>query len=62
MEELKLYSFGQNDHLEFLKKKYESLINKINNKNLPKIEKKVALESLKKSYRKERENSKNNLY
>ncbi|WP_215906970.1 hypothetical protein, partial [Olleya sediminilitoris] len=29
MEELKLHSFGQNDHIESLKKKYNSLKEKI---------------------------------
>lgn len=42
MQELKLHSFGQNDHLESLKEKYKSLRNKIKgNLELNKSEKKT---------------------
>ncbi len=63
MEELKLHSFGQNDHLESLKEKYNSLKNKIKgNKKMTETEKKTELESLTKSFEKEKKDSKNNLY
>ncbi len=63
MEELKLHSFGQNDHLESLKKKYDSLRNNINqNIKLTESEKKAELKSLTKSFEKEKKNSNNNLY
>ena len=63
MEDLKLHSFGQNDHLESLKKKYESLKNKIKgNEKLNEKEKKAELKILTKSFEKEKKESKNNLY
>ncbi|WP_100615433.1 hypothetical protein [Confluentibacter citreus] len=63
MEELKLHSFGQNNHLESLKKKYDSLRKRINdNKNLTESEKFTELETLTKSFEKEKRNSDNNLY
>lgn len=63
MDELKLHSFGQNDHLESLKEKYNSLKNEIKeNKKLTEIEKKVELEILTKSFEKEKRDSENNLY
>ena len=63
MEELKLHSFGQNDHLESLKKKYDALRKKINgNDKLTEPEKKSELETLTKSFEKEKKESQNNLY
>ncbi len=63
MEELKLHSFGQNDHLESLKKRYESLKNKIKgNEKLNETEKNAKLKTLTKSFEKEKRDSKNNLY
>ena len=63
MEELKLHSFGQNDHLESLKEKYNSLKNKIKgNKKMTESEKKSELENLTQSFEKEKKVSKNNLY
>lgn len=63
MQELKLHSFGQTDHLEILKKKYDSLKKSINeNKKLTESEKKAELETLTKSFEKEKKNSNNNLY
>ena len=63
MEELKLHSFGQNDHLESLKKKYESLKNKIKrNEKSNKTEKEAELKALTKSFEKEKRESKSNLY
>ena len=63
MEELKLHSFGQNDHIESLKKKYNSLKEKIKgNKVLTEKEKVAELKSLTESFRKEKKDSGNNLY
>ncbi len=63
MEELQLHSFGQTDHLETLKKKYDSLRKSINeNEKLTESEKKAELETLTKSFEKEKKNSNNNLY
>jgi hypothetical protein len=63
MQELKLHSFGQTDHLEALKKKYDSLKKSINkNQKLTESEKKAELETLTKSFEKEKKNSNNNLY
>jgi hypothetical protein len=63
MQELKLHSFGQNDHLESLKKKYNSLRKSINeNIELPESEKIAELETLTKSFEKQKKNSNNNLY
>ena len=63
MEELKLHSFGQNDHIESLKKKYNSLKEKIKgNKILTGKEKIVELKRLSESLKKEKKNSENNLY
>ena len=63
MEELKLHSFGQNDHLESLKEKYISLKNKIKrNEKMTESEKKTELKNLTKSFEKEKKDSKNNLY
>lgn len=51
MEELKLHSFGQNDHLESLKEKYNSLKNKIRgNIKMTESEKKTELDKLKKTF------------
>ncbi len=63
MQELKLHSFGQNDHLESLKKKYDSLKKKIKgNTKLTEAEKNAEMEKLKKSFEKEKKESNNNLY
>ena len=63
MEELKLHSFGQNDHLETLKKKYASLRKRIiRNGKLSETEKNAELKTLKKSFEKEKTETKNNLY
>ena len=63
MEELKLHSFGQNDHLKSLKKKYNSLRKRINgNDKLTETEKKAELRALTKPFEKEKKDSKNNLY
>lgn len=63
MEVLKLHSFGQNDHLESLKKKYESLKDKIKgNENLDETEKNAELKTLTKSFERKKRESKNNLY
>jgi len=63
MQELKLHSFGQNDHLESLKKKYDSLRKRIKgNEKLTETEKNTELETLTKSFEKEKRESKNNLY
>ena len=63
MQELKLHSSGQNDHLDSLKEQYKSLRNKVKgNLELTKSEKKTKLENLTKSFEKEKRESKNNLY
>jgi len=63
MEELKLHSFGQNDHLESLKEKYNSLKNKIRgNIKMTESEKKTELDKLKKTFEKEKKDSGKNLY
>ena len=63
MEELKLHSFGQNDHIESLKKKYDSLRKRIiGNEKLSETEKNIELETLTKSFEMEKKESKNNLY
>ncbi len=63
MEELKLHSFGQNDHLESLKEKFNSLKEKIKgNIKLTESEKNAELKSLTESFEKEKKNIKNNLY
>ena len=63
MEELKLHSFGQNGHIESLKKKYNSLKEKIKgNKILTEKEKVAELKSLTESFKKEKKDSENNLY
>lgn len=63
MEELKLHSFGQNDHLESLKKKYKALKQNISeSKVLSETEKKSELSKLDKSFKKEVKDSENSLY
>ncbi|WP_421806461.1 hypothetical protein [Flagellimonas sp.] len=63
MEELKLHSFGQHDHLESLKKKYEPLKNNLERDiELDETEKKSKLKALKQSFDREKRDSKNNLY
>ena len=63
MEQLKLHSFGQNDHIESLKKKYESLKRKIiENENSNEVEKKEELKTLTTSFEKEKRESNHNLY
>lgn len=63
MEKLKLHSLGQNDHLESLKTRYESLKNRIKgNEELNETEKKAELKTLTKSFEREKRVSKNNLY
>ncbi len=63
MEDLKLFSFGQSDHIEALKKKFEALKKKINeNKALSELEKTSEIGKLEEAFEKEKKNSKNNLY
>ncbi|MFD0837070.1 hypothetical protein ACFQ0I_14920 [Mariniflexile aquimaris] len=63
MDELQLHAFGQHDHLECLKKKYDSLSLDIKgNKKLTESEKKSQLETLTKSFEKEKKEAQNNLY
>lgn len=63
MEELKLHAFGQTDHLQSLVEKYNSLRDKLKrNKNLDDLDKKAELVQLEKSFRKEKGDTKNNLY
>jgi len=63
MEQLKLHSFGQNDYMESLKEKYNSLKNKIKgNQKMSESEKKTELYNLTKSFENEKKNSGNNLY
>ena len=63
MEELKLHSFGQNDHIESIKKKYHSLKERIKgNKILTEKEKVTELKSLTASFKKEKKDSENSLY
>jgi hypothetical protein len=63
MEKLKLHSSGQNDHIESLKKNYNTLKKKImGSKNLTEKEKIVELKNLTESYKKDKKDSKNNLY
>ena len=63
MQELKLHSFGQNDHLEALKMKYDSLKKIIkDSEKLTETEKNAELETLTKSFEKEKKDSENNLY
>lgn len=58
MKELKLHSFGQNDHLESLKKKYATLEQKLRqNKKLSAPEKETALNTLRKSFKEEKKDS-----
>ena len=58
-----LHSLGQNDHIESLKKRYESLKNKIKgNEKLNEIEKNTELKTLTKSFEKDKRDSKSNLY
>jgi len=63
MEELRLHSFGQNDHIESLNKKYNSLKEEIKgNKILTEKEKDSELKSLTESFKKEKKDSETNLY
>ena len=63
MEKLQLHAFGQNDHIESLKKAYEKLKKKIKaNENLTETEKSNAFKRLKKTFEKEKQNSNKNLY
>jgi hypothetical protein len=63
MDKLKLHSFGQNDHLESLEKKYDMLRKSIiENKKLTETEKTAELEILTKFFEKEKKNSNTNLY
>ncbi len=63
MEVLKLHSFGQNDFLEILKKKYDFLRKSIiENEKLTESEIKLELEKLRESFIKEKKNSSDNLY
>ena len=63
MEQLKLHSFGKNDHLEALKKKYEALKKNISeNINGSESKKKEALTTCTTSFEKEKKDSKYNLY
>lgn len=63
MEELKLHSLGQNDHIGALKKTYRSLKEKIKgNKILTEKEKVDALKSVTESFKKDKRDTKYNLY
>ncbi|SNR14704.1 hypothetical protein [Tenacibaculum jejuense] len=63
MEKLQLHSFGQNDHLEYLKEKYNSLKKKIKSiVKMSEFEKKKELDTLTKEFNKEKKNSNKNLY
>ncbi|MCB0450770.1 hypothetical protein [Mariniflexile maritimum] len=63
MSELKFHSLGEHEHLESLKKKYDSLRRKTaENKKLSLDEKNTAMQNLMKSFEEEKRNSKNNLY
>lgn len=63
MENLKLHSFGQNDHRESLKEKYTALRRKVKaNETLTESEKKAELKNLTALFEKEKRDSRNNLY
>ena len=63
MNELNFHSLVENDHLESLKKKYDSLKRKIvENEKLKETEKKSALKHLTNLHKNEKKDSKNNLY
>jgi len=63
MKKLELHSFGQNDYIESLKEKYDSLKKIIlGNEKLSETKKNIELEILTKSFEKEKKESKNNLY
>ena len=63
MEELKIHSEGQKDHLKSLKKKYDGLKNSLKrNPKLTEKEKQTELEKIKEQFRKENKDSNQNLY
>ena len=63
MRALKLHSFGQNDHLEFLKKKYDSLKKRVlGNDKLTETVKNTELKTLSKTLKKAKKDAANNLY
>ena len=63
MEELKIYSEGQNNHLIFIKEKYNKLKNSVKrNVNLTVDEKQIELKNLEEQFIKEKKDSKQNLY
>ena len=64
METIKLHSSGQKDHISALKKSYEFLKSKIKkDKTLSSTQKKSELDSLRKSFEKEKkQQAKHNLY
>ena len=63
MSELKLHATGQNNHLEVLKEKYNSLKDKIKISSLlSDTEKKTEIKNLTKAFRKEKNNTEINHY
>ncbi len=63
MEELKLHSEGQEDHLKSLREKYEGLRKSlIGNKELTEKQKNSALKKINEKFTKEKKDSNNNLY
>ena len=63
MQDLKLHSFGQNDHIDSLKKKYDSLKERIKgNRKMVESEKDIELKNLNRTFENEKKYSKNNLY
>ena len=63
MQKFKLHSFGQNEHLEALNKKYDTLTNCIEeNQKLTEAEKKLEFKALAKSFKKDKKDARNSLY
>ena len=63
LEELHLHSFGKEDHLETIKKKYEAVKNTIQgNSNLSENEKQAELKNLSDTFKKAKKDSESNLY
>ncbi|WP_424001335.1 hypothetical protein [Maribacter sp. IgM3_T14_3] len=63
MEELKIHSEGQNDHLISIKEKYNKLKNSLKlNVKLTEEEKQIELKKAEEQFNKEKKDSKQNLY